>query len=140
MNANPGSILIFGCGYLGRRVATACAANGRRVFAVTRSQNTAAEFRESGWQPVVADITKPDSLGDLPETDGVLFAVGFDRTAGIPIEDVYVTGLKNVLERLPRFSNERQRFIYISSTGVYGQTNGDWVDDCLLYTSDAADE
>lgn len=129
MNANSGSILIFGCGYLGRRVAMACAANGRQVFSVTRSQDTADEFREKGWQPIIADITKPDSLGDLPETDCVLFAVGFDRTVGIPIEDVYVTGLKNVLGRLPRFSNERQRFIYISSTGVYGQTNGDWVDE-----------
>ncbi len=129
MNANAGSMLIFGCGYLGRRVANACTSVGRKVFAVTRSENTAESFRKQGLQPIVADITNPDSLSDLPKTDCILFAVGFDRTVGIPIEDVYVEGLKNVLGRLPRFKEAHQRFIYISSTGVYGQTNGDWVDE-----------
>jgi nucleoside-diphosphate-sugar epimerase len=39
---------------------------------------------------------------------------------------VYVDGLRGVLEKLPR---ETGRVIYISSTGVYGQAAGDWVDE-----------
>lgn len=74
----------------------------------------------------MADITNPESLGRLPQTDTVLFAVGFDRSVGKSIEEVYVIGLKNVMDQLP---DNGQRFIYISSTGVYGQGNGEWVDE-----------
>ena len=36
------------------------------------------------------------------------------------MRDVYVTGLANVLERLPT----PKRFIHVSSSSVYGQTDG----------------
>jgi nucleoside-diphosphate-sugar epimerase len=38
---------------------------------------------------------------------------------------VYVDGLANVLARLPK----PKRFIYVSSSSVYGQTDGGWVDE-----------
>ncbi len=41
------------------------------------------------------------------------------------MREVYVTGLRNVLAALPRGG----RFIYISSTSVYGQTDGSVVDE-----------
>ena len=133
MNSDMTSIAIFGCGYLGQRVAELISSGGGVVHAVTRSHQNADGFRGNGWQPIVADITNPDTLdrlpGDLAHTSHILFAVGFDRTVGIPIEEVYVAGLKNVLERLPKFSTAEQRFVYVSSTGVYGQSDGEWVDE-----------
>jgi nucleoside-diphosphate-sugar epimerase len=39
--------------------------------------------------------------------------------------EVYVEGLRNVLSALPG----AERFIYVSSTGVYGQSEGEWVDE-----------
>jgi nucleoside-diphosphate-sugar epimerase len=39
---------------------------------------------------------------------------------------VYVEGLRAVLEALPA---DTQRVIFTSSTGVYGQTDGSWVDE-----------
>ena len=42
------------------------------------------------------------------------------------MRDVYVDGLQNVLDRLP---TSVRRFVYASSTGVYGQTGGEWVDE-----------
>jgi nucleoside-diphosphate-sugar epimerase len=39
---------------------------------------------------------------------------------------VYVQGLRNTLDRLPVASG---RIIYVSSTGVYGQNDGRWVDE-----------
>ena len=127
------TIAIFGCGYLGRRVARQCTERGMQVIPVTRNPSTAENFSKEGWQPVVADITDPVSLDhaidEFRDVDYVLFAVGFDRAAGMPIEEVYVGGLQNVLQRLPEFSQPHQRFIYISSTGVYGQKQGEWVDE-----------
>ena len=121
--------LIIGCGYLGLRVAARWVGQGNTVHAVTRSTATAEQFRQKGLCPIVADVTQPESLealGKLSHVDTVLFAVGFDRSVGVPIHDVYVDGLKSVLDVLP---NRIERFIYISSTGVYGQTDGSWVDE-----------
>jgi nucleoside-diphosphate-sugar epimerase len=121
--------LIIGCGYLGRRVANRWLRAGHEVRVVTRSESKAAEFREAGYVPIVADITQPAALQRLPDEanlETVLFAVGWDRHAGQTIEQVYAEGLANVLAVLPR---EVGKFIYISSTGVYGQVAGDWVDE-----------
>lgn len=118
------SCLVIGCGYLGERVAALWQAAGHHVSVVTRSSQRAKTLRASGFLPIVAEITQPETLANLPAADVVLFAVGHDRAAGLPIEQVYVDGLKNVLAALPRVP---QRFVYISSTGVYGQVDAEWV-------------
>ncbi|NIP86415.1 MAG: NAD-dependent epimerase/dehydratase family protein [Planctomycetales bacterium] len=121
-----GSRLIFGCGYLGLRLARRWRGSGDVVYAVTRSRQQADRFGEEGLQPIVADVTCPQTLGDLPACDTVLFAVGFDRHSGRAMREVYVEGLGHVLEALPA---DCGHFIYISSTGVYGQQDGSWVDE-----------
>jgi nucleoside-diphosphate-sugar epimerase len=121
--------LIFGCGYLGRRVAKLWRLQGQEVVAVTRSPAKAETFRQEGITPLVADLTQPAtlaSIGELAGIDTILFAVGYDRTAKVPLREVYVDGLAAVLQALPPAIG---RFIYISSTGVYGQGSGDWVDE-----------
>jgi len=113
--------LIFGCGYLGRRVARLWLGAGRRVAALTRGNADA--LRASGIEPICGDVLDPASLPALPAAATVLYAVGADRTAGRPMRDVYVSGLANVLAALPSCV----RFLYVSSTSVYGQTDGGWV-------------
>ena len=120
------SKLVVGCGYLGRRVAEQWAGNGHQVYAITRSTDRATALQAEGLSPIVADITRPQSMPTLPQVETVLYSVGYDRQAGQTINEVYVEGLENVLHRLP---NTVERFIYISSTGVYGQTDGVWVDE-----------
>jgi nucleoside-diphosphate-sugar epimerase len=56
----------------------------------------------------------------------VLFAVGYDHSAGQSIADVYAGGVASVLAALPA---DTGRFIYISTTGVYGNASGAWVDE-----------
>ena len=118
--------LILGCGYLGRRVAQAWLERGREVLALTRSAERAGELAASGIRPIVGDVTDSLDLSDCSEIDTVLFAVGFDRTAGKAIRDVYVAGLRRTLDQLPTLP---RRFIYISSTGVFAQNEGQWVDE-----------
>jgi len=120
------SKLIFGCGYLGVRVAQLWHGAGETVYVVTRSADRASEFQSAGYETLVADVTQPETLVDLPEVDTAVFAVGFDRSAGYSIHEVYAQGVKNVLAALP---SPVKQFIYISSTGVYGPAGGDWVDE-----------
>lgn len=118
--------LIVGCGYLGSRVLELWRAQGETVYAITRSPQRAAEWSQQGIVPLVADITQPITAIAPQEISTVLFAVGFDRRAGKSIGEVYVDGLARVLAWLP---GNVQRFIYISSTGVYGSFQGDWIDE-----------
>ncbi|MBI3822972.1 MAG: NAD-dependent epimerase/dehydratase family protein, partial [Planctomycetes bacterium] len=78
-----------------------------------------------GVEPIVCDVLNPASLRSLPQVDTVLYAIGFDRSSGASMRDVYVNGLANVLAHLPT----PKRFLYISSSSVYGQTDGSWVDE-----------
>lgn len=118
--------LIVGCGYLGSRVARLWRDAGHEVFAMTRAPARAKQWGELGLRPIVGDVTCALKLDTLPAADTVLYAVGFDRGAGHDQREVYVDGLRNVLDALPRSVG---RFIYISSTSVYGQNDGSWVDE-----------
>ncbi len=118
--------LIIGCGYLGRRVAQRWLDAGDSVFALTRSTDNAQVLRELGIEPLIGDVTQTDSLSELPDCDTVLHAVGFDRSAAPSKREVYVDGLRNVLDRM---ADRCGRFLHISSTSVYGQEDGQLVDE-----------
>jgi nucleoside-diphosphate-sugar epimerase len=118
--------LIFGCGYLGRRVADLWLSEGAEVFAVSRSPDRARALTEAGVKGLVGDVLSPDSLKSLPPTESVVFAIGHDRASKVSIRELYVEGLRNTLLTLPPGV---ERFIYVSSTGVYGQSDGSWVDE-----------
>jgi nucleoside-diphosphate-sugar epimerase len=116
-------LLVVGCGYLGKRVAALWRAQGHRVFATTRGR--AEELRGLGLEPVVCDLVSGAGLQGLPRAEAVAYCVGFDRGPGVTMRDVYVRGLENVLGCLP----PPGRLVYVSSTGVYGQRDGEEVDE-----------
>lgn len=118
--------LIIGCGYLGRRVAGVWRDQGDQIWALTRSTEHAATLTEMGISPLVGDVLDRETLSSLPAVDTVLYAVGYDRTAAATKRAVYVEGLRNVLSSLPASCG---RLIYVSSTSVYGQSQGEWVDE-----------
>lgn len=120
--------LIVGCGYLGQRVGRLLVERGERVSGTVRSAARAARLEPLGIVPLVADVLDLGSLERLPATERTLYCVGFDRTAGVPIRTVYLDGLRNYLRSV---SGRASRFVYASTTGVYGQTDGAWVtEDC----------
>ncbi len=116
--------LIVGCGYLGRRVGRLLADSDETVFGTTRSPANFERLRAWGVQPIVADVLDAPSLKALPTVDRVFVAVGFDRRSGTSIGDVYVNGLRRLMDALLA-----DHWAYASSTGVYGQANGEWVDE-----------
>src|SRR3954467_9406366 len=120
------STLIVGCGYLGRRIGRKLDESGENVFGTVRSEARADRLKGGGIEPILADVTIPDSLDRLPAARRVVYCVGFDRKAGVGMREVYVDGLQRILDRL---TAGVERFIYASSTGVFGQDDGHWVDE-----------
>lgn len=118
--------LIFGCGYVGKRAGQAWADAGDTVFGVTRKKSRFAELESIGIRPILGDVTNPASLADIPLAETVLVAIGMDRSTYSDIRQVYVEGLSHILDSLP---SKTGHLIYISSTGVYGDFGGDWVDE-----------
>ena len=119
------SRLIVGCGYLGSRVARRWLADGSTVHAITRSAARAAELASLGVEPIIADVTRPETIRGLPDVATLFWAVGFDRTSGTSHHDVHVAGLARVLDALPG----HPRPILSSSTGVWGDEGGGGVDE-----------
>jgi nucleoside-diphosphate-sugar epimerase len=118
--------LIIGCGYLGLRAARMWLARGDRVAALTRSPERAEQLRAEGIEAMVGDVLVPESLAALPEANTLLYAVGYDRRSAASRRELYVNGLANVLSRM---SGRARRVIYVSSTSVYGQDDGTWIDE-----------
>jgi len=117
--------LVVGCGYLGERIAHIWREAGDEVYATTRG-NRVGGLSRAGLRPIVLDVTQGPRLGDLPEVNTVVFAVGRARRSGATMFDIHVTGLRAVLDALPGSTG---RVIYASSTGVYAQNAGEWVDE-----------
>jgi len=107
-------------------VARAWLENGDDVYALTRSPSRATQLSELGLHAVVGDVTRGESLAELPASATVLYAVGYDGTAEASMREVYVEGLRNVLAAL---HDDSPRVIYVSSTSVYGQSDGQCVDE-----------
>jgi nucleoside-diphosphate-sugar epimerase len=125
-------ILIAGCGYVGSELARQLADQGHSVFGLRR--NTAQ--LPPGVEPVTADLAIPGSLTVVPKALDYVFytasASGFSESA---YRAAYVSGLRNLLVALYRQS-DLKRIFYTSSTGVYTQDDGAWLDESSPTPSD----
>jgi nucleoside-diphosphate-sugar epimerase len=118
--------LILGCGYLGLRVARLWLERGETVYAVTRSADRARQFAAAGLLPLVGNVVNDAEMAVPQGLRTVLLALGNDRRSGLATTDVYRRGLENAIAWMPQTLD---RFVYISSTGVYGQGGGGWVNE-----------
>ncbi|WP_146597665.1 NAD-dependent epimerase/dehydratase family protein [Novipirellula aureliae] len=119
------SVLIFGCGYLGQIYGRLATQTGGQVYATTRVTSRRRRLEEQGFQPVVADWTDRRSLKRLPKVGRVLVAVSYDSDCGMSRYDSQVGGFRNLLSVI----DDNVNVCYISTTGVYHQTDGRWVDE-----------
>jgi len=124
---NETTTLIVGYGYLGKRVADAIVRQSpeTKVFATTRSKAKAELIAGLSVTPIIADWTDRRSLSHLPSCNRVLVAVSYDPRSGRSRDESQVGGLSNLLE----FVSPDADVCYISTTGVYHQTDGSWVDE-----------
>jgi len=115
------TVLIIGCGDIGRRVTTLCQQQGWRVNALTRQDVTATQLSAQGLTTYVGDLDQPDTLPALPTTAGLIFYF-----APPPPQGADDPRLRAFLSTIPRHAYPR-KIIYISTSGVYGDCQGAWV-------------
>jgi nucleoside-diphosphate-sugar epimerase len=114
--------LIVGCGYVGLSLGAELARLGHEVYGLRRDASARAELTAAGIQPLFADITNPETLAPLPrQFDWVVHCVAAGGDAG-NYRRIYLEGTRGLLEWLS--ASPPQRFLYTSSTSVYGQTDG----------------
>lgn len=122
-------VLIVGCGYVGLPLGAKLVRLGHQVFGLRRSASADNALIAAGLTPIHADITQPSTLENLPrELDWVVNCVA---SGGGGVEDyqrLYLQGTQNLIQRLTS-NPQAPRFVYTSSTGVYGQNDGALVDE-----------
>jgi nucleoside-diphosphate-sugar epimerase len=119
-------VLVVGAGYVGIRLGLRLAARGDEVFALRRQT---AEVPAS-LRGLAADVTEPESLAVIPgDLAAVVITVAPDATTDEDYARTYVEGTRNVLAALERRSCRPSRLLFTSSTAVYAQRDGEWVDE-----------
>ena len=115
--------LIIGCGQLGQLLAAKLSQNNITCYGLKRDTRDLPEF----IIPIEADVSKPlDKL--LPAVDYIIYTVTPNEFSELAYKQAYITGLKNSLAAITR-PEQIKRFFYISSTSVYAQKDGEWVDE-----------
>lgn len=126
-------VVVIGCGYTGERLAAEAIERGYEVVVTSRDDEKLERLRELGATPINWDILTEDtrSLASYfgPDTALVysiptIYRQYEDEDDGVPR---HVVPVRKVLEAAREHGLER--FIYLSSTSVYGDSGGDWVDE-----------
>lgn len=117
-------VLIAGCGDVGIATGLRLAQQGHEVFGLRRNTNALPQ----PIKPVAADLADL-STAPLPTVDHVVYCAAAKSFDEATYRAVYVTGLANLMARLEAQGQQIRRLIFTSSTGVYGPSNGAWVDE-----------
>jgi nucleoside-diphosphate-sugar epimerase len=128
----PTRILIAGAGDLGVRAGLLLHAAGAQVFALKRNPSDLPPE----LHPLAADLTRPETLTSLPEVDQVVYSVAADTSSDEAYQQAYVVGLSNLVQSLSVQRAPLERVLFVSSTAVYAQTDGSWVDESSLAEPD----
>jgi nucleoside-diphosphate-sugar epimerase len=78
---------------------------------------------------VQADVTDDEQLEAVPTADAVVFAASSGGRDAEAAQEVYVEGLRTAIDHFCERTPAPDRFVYTSSTGVYGDHDGEWVDE-----------
>lgn len=121
--------VVIGAGNLGLRLAALRVSAGDAVSALRRRQLPMPE----GVHGIQGDISIRWDLAMLPmRPDWLVFCATPDARTESGYRRLYVDGLRGCLDIL-----KPRRCLFISSTAVYGQNTGEWVDEHSLAEADS---
>jgi nucleoside-diphosphate-sugar epimerase len=122
----PDKVLIAGCGDVGNALAKRLLADDCEVWGVRRRIDALAP----GVRPWRIDLTDAGSFDAPPATfDYLIYTASADRRDEAHYRSVYVDGLRTLLDALRAAASPLRRVFFTSSTAVYGQSGGEWVDE-----------
>ena len=119
-------ILIAGCGYVGNELGERLSSQGHEVWGIKREINSI----HPSIQSISADLSKKDTLQILPKDIDYVF---YMPSPGARKENVYnnvfLKGIRNLVECIEEKKYDIKKIFFISSTSVYAQNSGEWIDE-----------
>jgi len=132
-------VVVLGCGYVGLELVRQLQ-EGYDVVGVRRSAAGLEAIEAAGGTAVQADVTDPDALEGVPDADAVVFAASAGGRGVEAAREIYVEGQRTAIEAFCSREDPPERYVYTSSTGVYGDHGGDWVDEETPFDPDSERE
>ena len=118
-------ILIAGCGYVGTATADLFHTAGWAVEGWTHSPESVGQLRGRPYPVRAVDIAASEAVKKAAaQFDAVIHCASSGGGGAESYRRVYFEGANNLLATL-----HPSTFIYTSSTSVYAQTDGEWVDE-----------
>ncbi|MBO5394181.1 MAG: NAD-dependent epimerase/dehydratase family protein [Pseudomonas sp.] len=121
------SVLIVGCGDVGGRLATQLLDTDWQVYGLRRS----IDRLPAGVIGVAGDLFSEQCPTQWPagQIDYVVYSAAATEHDEAGYQAAYVDGLKNTLSWLEQHGQRPKRLLFVSSSGVYAQKDGEWVDE-----------
>jgi nucleoside-diphosphate-sugar epimerase len=118
-------VLIAGCGYVGSATADLFQARGWQVEGWTHSNESAEKLVTKPYLVRAVDISDPAAVRkSAAPFDLVLHCASSGGGGPTSYQRVYLEGARNLIEQL-----QPPRLLFTSSTSVYAQRGGEWVDE-----------
>jgi len=118
-------VLIAGCGYVGAATADLFHAAQWEVEGWTHSPESALRLAEKPYPVRAVDIADRSALqSSAGRFEAVIHCASSGGGGAEGYRRVYLEGARNLLAAL-----QPRTFVYTSSTSVYAQTGGEWVDE-----------
>lgn len=121
------SVLIAGCGDVGSRLATQLLVEGWQVHGLRRNVSRLPQ----GVVGVAGDLfgTQCPPAWPTAPLDYLVYCAAATEHDEAGYRAAYVEGLQHVLSWLKQHGQQPKRLLFVSSSSVYGQKNGEWVDE-----------
>ncbi|MFB9868539.1 SDR family oxidoreductase [Vreelandella sulfidaeris] len=122
------TILIIGCGDIGINLGRELLNEGHQVIGLRRNVEA---LKGTGIKPLKLDLNDLEdaNAASLPHADYVVYTVSADRFEESAYQSAYPDGLKNVLKVMEQHKKPPRRIFFVSSTSVYGQQEGEAVNE-----------
>lgn len=127
-------VAILGCGYVGIELGRRLLTDGHDVAGVRRSTAGLESVAEAGVTPIRGDVTDPDSLASVSDVDALVYAASPADGGGV--RTIYLEGLRTVIDTFADRPSPPDRLVLTSSTSVYGDHEGAWVDETTAIRPD----
>ncbi|KAB0484394.1 SDR family oxidoreductase [Pseudomonas psychrophila] len=121
------SVLIAGCGDIGSRLATRLLGSDWQVYGLRRS----IDRLPAGVIGVAGDLFGAQCPAQWPtgQIDYLVYSAAATDHDEAGYQAAYVDGLKHTLNWLEQNGQRPKRLLFVSSSSVFGQKDGEWVDE-----------
>ena len=126
-------LFIFGAGFTAQHYIKKHANQFEKIFGTTRNLDKADVLKNLGVTPVLFDGENPDDglKKNLDETTHLLVSIAPNVASENPEND-FDPVLKSLRDTIENHMPKLQQIIYLSTVGVYGNHDGEWVDESTI--------